>query len=116
MLKGARGTVRIMISAEFAADLDNDAVTVQFPVIYRKPKAQEAADVLAKARKNEITDSEIAHMYVQGWDQVTRADGTPVAFSAEALDELLDTIEYRRAIAGGFVEVATGMNGSAAKN
>ena len=66
--------------------------------------------------KNEGTDEDLLRNVVVGWeDDVVDESGTPIEFSAEALDKLIEIPYRRNGLVAGYMELSQG-KGATAKN
>lgn len=83
-----------------------------FDVEFRRLTQSELDEFLQRVRDNQLTDAEVCREIVLGWRGVSDADGE-LAFSAGALDALLDIYPLARCIVEAFM---TSLAGARAKN
>lgn len=107
ILKGVKDRIDIKITAQ--VEVDNDGiVSVPFVATYRKPKFSEAKEVLLRVHSEEVDDRELMDTYLLGWKGLQAEDGSEVEFTPENLTDVLESREYRKALASGLMSVLMG--------
>lgn len=76
----------------FAADVDvpmPGGATAVLPLTFRHRSIRQVQELQARMASDSLSDAQILGELIEAW-QVTRADGSDVPYSADALAELLD--------------------------
>lgn len=113
LLKGVKDRIDVKVTAEVMGDMGRK-IKVPFVVTLKKPTQSEAR-AIGLAAKDETLDMESTiREWLYGWSGLQGPGGEDVPFSEEALQEMLDSIEYTAALTDGIAEVLRG--GAKAKN
>lgn len=77
----------------------------KFDCQFRRLPKEEMADMATRLNSGEITDAEFFDKVMVGWRAVADADGQPVTFSKEALEQACKTVDgFGRACAKAYFD------------
>lgn len=115
ILKGVKDQIDVKITAEFDSASGN--VRVPFIAIYKRMSAAELMEVSEVLRRQDLTEYvELIKGCVVGWRNLEGNDGSTLAFSNEALDEMANTPEYLTALIEGLGEAVGNRKAISRKN
>jgi hypothetical protein len=115
ILKGAKDSIRLKVTAIFEQTADDAEVRVPFRAVYKSLKQSEAKAVIDSVQAGELSDDDLMKRFLLGWD-LTDADNEPVPFNEREIGEVMEIRPYRKALVDGFLQSLLGKKGITAKN
>lgn len=101
LFKGVKEQITVRVIVELLTDR-NTIEQVKFRATFKKLKAAQCDELAKREMSQDVDMAEIVRENIVGWDGVEDADGEPVAFDDEAVNDILEYVEYRSALYEAF--------------
>ena len=115
ILKGAKDSIRLKVTATFEQTADDAEVRVPFRAVYKSLKQSEAKATIDAVQAGELSDDDLMRRFLLDWD-LTDAENQPVPFNEREILEVMEIRPYRKALVDGFLQSLLGKKGLATKN